>query len=98
YVPQLIAAALIAKEPQRYGMTIRALPPFTYDSVRVGPAVPMAAIARASGATVAQLLELNPQILRGMTPPRDSIRVRIPLGAAVRLDRLLRALAQGESR
>ena len=96
YVPQLIAAALIAKEPQRYGMTIRTLPPFTYDSVRVGPAVPVAAIAKASGATVAQLLELNPQILRGMTPPRDSIRVRIPVGSAASFDSLLRALPQEE--
>src|SRR5438094_111543 len=43
YVPQLIAAALIAKEPRRYGMQIRALAPFTYDSVRVGPATPLAA-------------------------------------------------------
>ena len=35
YVPQLIAAALIAKEPARYGMTIRTVPPFAYDSVVV---------------------------------------------------------------
>ena len=96
YVPQLIAVALIAKEPQRYGMQIRTLPPFTYDSVRVGPALPVVAIAKASGATVAQILELNPQILRGMTPPRDSIRVRIPLGAAPAFDSLLRALPQEE--
>jgi len=96
YVPQLIAAALIAKEPQRYGMEIRTLPPFTYDSVRVGPALPLAAIAKASGTTVAQILELNPQILRGMTPPRDSIRVRIPLGSAATFDSLLRALPQDE--
>ena len=96
YVPQLIAAALIAKEPQRYGMAIRTLPPFTYDSVRVGPAIPVAAIAKASGATVAQILQLNPQILRGMTPPRDSIRVRIPVGSAADFDSSLRALPQEE--
>ena len=96
YVPQLIAAALIAKEPQRYGMTIRTLPPFAYDSVRVGPAIPVAAIAKASGATVSQILDLNPQILRGMTPPRDSIRVRIPVGSASAFDSLLRALPQEE--
>jgi len=86
YVPQLIAAALVAKEPERYGMQIRTLPPFEYDSVRVGPTTPLAAIASASGATVAQIQELNPQILRGMTPPRDSTRVRIPRGSAMEFD------------
>ena len=96
YVPQLIATALIAKEPHRYGMEIRALPPFSYDSVKVGPAIPLAAIAKASGASVQQILRLNPQILRGMTPPRDSIRVRIPVGSSASFDSLLRALPQEE--
>jgi membrane-bound lytic murein transglycosylase D len=96
YVPQLIATALIAKEPHRYGMAIRTLPPFVYDSVRVGPAIPLAAIAKASGATVQQIVKLNPQILRGMTPPRDSVRVRIPVGAAFSFDSSLRALPPEE--
>jgi membrane-bound lytic murein transglycosylase D len=96
YVPQLIAAALIAKEPHRYGMEIRVLAPFAYDSVKLGPAVPLAAIAKASGGTVDQIVKLNPQILRGMTPPRDSVRVRIPLGAAVSFDSLFRALPQDD--
>src|SRR5690348_3435946 len=92
YVPQLIAAALIAKEPQRYGMEIRTLPPFEYDSVKVGPATPLAAIATASGTTVDQIIRLNPQILRGMTPPRDSIRVRIPVGKAATFDSIFASL------
>ena len=96
YVPQLIATALIAKAPQRYKMEIRTLPPFVYDSVKVGPAVPLAAIAKASGASVEQIMKLNPQILRGMTPPRDSIRVRIPLGAAMRFDSSFKSLPQEE--
>ena len=96
YVPQLIAAALIAKEPHRYGMAIRTLPPFLYDSVKVGPAVPLAAIAKASGTTVEKILELNPQILRGMTPPRDSLRVRIPVGSSTSFDSLFKALPQDE--
>ena len=96
YVPQLIATALIAKEPHRYGMEIHTLPLFIYDSVRVGPAIPLAAIAKASGATVDQIVRLNPQILRGMTPPRDSLRVRIPLGAAASFDSLLRSLPDSE--
>lgn len=86
YVPQLIAAALIAKEPDRYGMSIVARPPFEFDSVRVGPGTPMPAIARAVGSSVADLTELNPQILRGVTPPKDSLFVRVPLGTAESFD------------
>lgn len=82
YVPQLIAAALIAKEPEKYGVHFNTLAPFAYDSVRVGGATPLAAIASASDAGVDTIRELNPQVLRGMTPPRDSTWIRIPLGSA----------------
>jgi membrane-bound lytic murein transglycosylase D len=88
YVPQLVAAALVAKDSTRFGLSVQTLAPFSYDSVVVGPRVPLAAIARASDTTVAAIRELNPHILRGMTPPRDSMRVRIPRGSRARFDSL----------
>jgi membrane-bound lytic murein transglycosylase D len=81
YVPQLIAAALIAKEPARYGMKLTPLAPIAYDSVRVGPLAPMSAVAHAANVKVSEVLELNPHILRGMTPPSDSFYLRLPVGA-----------------
>jgi membrane-bound lytic murein transglycosylase D len=92
YVPQLIAAALIAKEPARYGMTIRTLPPFSYDSVRVPPGTPLAAVGKAARVSTREIAELNPQLLRGMTPPRDSWLVRIPPGTAAGFDSSFAAL------
>lgn len=86
YVPQLIAAALVAKEPGRYGIVLERAPPFAYDSVVVGPRLPLVAVAEAAGTTVTVLQELNPHILRGMTPPRDSMKVRIPVGTRARFD------------
>lgn len=88
YVPQLIAAALVAKAPDRHGLVIEAREPFAYDSIVVGPRVPLVAIAEASGATVEIIQVLNPHILRGMTPPgrRDSMKVRIPVGTRSRFD------------
>jgi membrane-bound lytic murein transglycosylase D len=82
YVPQLIAAALIAKDPERYGMKITRLSPYAYDSVRVGPSTPLSAVAHASTEKLAVIEDLNPHVLRGMTPPRDSFFVRIPTGGA----------------
>ncbi len=92
YVPQLIASALVAKEPSRYGLAIDSLPPFAYDSVRLGPLVPLAAVASAAGTTVAVIQELNPHILRGMTAPRDSMKVRIPVGTRAGFDSSFGAL------
>ncbi|HWZ57444.1 MAG TPA: transglycosylase SLT domain-containing protein [Gemmatimonadaceae bacterium] len=96
YVPQLIAAALVAKEPTRYGLHITALEPYTYDSVRVGPATPLAAVAKACNATTTAVGELNPFILRGMTPPKDSFTVRVPPGHADGFDSAFAALPKSE--
>ena len=92
YVPQLIAAALVAKEPTRYGLSLPPQPLYAYDSVRVGPSIPLAAVAKAAGATVGEINDLNPHVLRGVTPPRGSIFVRLPLGAAAGFDTSFHAL------
>ena len=96
YVPQLIAAALIAKEPARYGMTLRTLPPFVYDSVTVPASTPLAAIAHAAGVPVSHIVELNPQVLRGVTPPKTSFTVRVPVGVASTFDSAFAALPAAE--
>jgi membrane-bound lytic murein transglycosylase D len=92
YVPQLIAAALIAKEPAKYGMTIRTLPPFAYESVSVPASTPLAAIAKASGSPVDSIRELNPQVLRGVTPPGTRFLARVPVGHAEGFDSVFAAL------
>jgi len=80
YVPQIIAAALVAKSPSVYGLLVDSLPPLAYDSARVAGGTPLAAIAEASGATLAEVLELNGQFLRGVTPPGEPSLVRLPAG------------------
>jgi membrane-bound lytic murein transglycosylase D len=96
YVPQLIAAALVAKEPARYGLHITPLDPYAYDTVRVGPATPLLAVAKACSTSPSAIGELNPFILRGMTPPGDSFTVRVPVGHAAGFDSLFAALPKSE--
>jgi membrane-bound lytic murein transglycosylase D len=94
YVPKMIAAALVAKDPRRYGITIESRPVLAYDTVRVGPETPLAAIASAAGVTVDDVRDLNPQVLRGVTPPKGSLTVRLPIGKAHGFDSAYAALPE----
>ena len=81
YVPKLIAAALIAKEPEKYGFERPApLPPFAYDSIVVPDATGLDVVARLAGCDVATLRDLNPQFLRMITPPASRAVIRLPVG------------------
>ena len=80
YVPKLIAASLIAKQPQRYGFEPEPLPPLVFDEITVPDATGLDVIARLADTTVAALLDLNPQFVRGVTPPGRSVVVRVPRG------------------
>ncbi|HEV8410772.1 MAG TPA: lytic transglycosylase domain-containing protein, partial [Gemmatimonadaceae bacterium] len=51
YVPKIIAAALVGKEPLRYGVKIDSLPAFAFDTVRVAGATSLAGIANAAGSS-----------------------------------------------
>ena len=94
YVPKMIAAALIAKDPKRYGVTVERRPVLEYDTVRVGPATPLAAVAKAAGVGLDDIRELNPHVLRGVTSPKDSFTVRVPVGRAVSFDSAYAALSE----
>jgi membrane-bound lytic murein transglycosylase D len=86
YVPKLIAAALIAKQPGRYGFTdIERLPPLVFDEVSVPDATGLDVLARLADTSVAALLELNPQFVRGITPPGRGVVVRVPRGSGARV-------------
>jgi membrane-bound lytic murein transglycosylase D len=83
YVPKLIAAALVGKDPSRYGIERRAVLPFTWDSVLVPLSVPLSAVAKATDVPLDTILEYNHGILRGMTPPKgEPLWVRVPVGTA----------------
>jgi membrane-bound lytic murein transglycosylase D len=93
YVPQLIAAALIGKEPKRYGFALdTAVVPFGYDSVLVPALTPLAAVATAVDTVTAVVRDLNGHFLRGVTPPDRVSWVRVPVGThamfAARFDSL----------
>jgi membrane-bound lytic murein transglycosylase D len=81
YVPKLIAAALIAKNPDAYGFTVPDdVEPFPLDSVMVEGGTGLDLIATLADTTLDAIRDLNPQLLRGITPPGERSAVRLPLG------------------
>jgi len=84
YVPQLIAAALVAKAPGRYGLRVDSVAPYSYDSVLVAPGTSLAIVAEASGSSSTDMKDLNPGILRGIAPPDAPYWVHVPTGTAER--------------
>ncbi len=79
YVPKLIAAALVAKEPAKYGFEpVGTVEPFPLDSVMVEGGTGLDVIAKLAETTLDEIRELNPHILRGVTPPGMKYPVRLP--------------------
>lgn len=95
YVPKLIAAALVAKAPERYGFeNTEYLAPLEWETITVTAAVDLKTVASACGSAVSEedLRALNPSLYRGVTPPGREWELRVPVGArggcAVGLSRL----------
>jgi membrane-bound lytic murein transglycosylase D len=83
YVPLMVAAARIAKEPERYGFdTVEVAPPLEYDEIVVEPATQLAAVAQAAGVTVADIRQLNPHFKLNRTRNDRPSAVRLPPGTA----------------
>jgi membrane-bound lytic murein transglycosylase D len=70
YVPQMIAATIIAKNPEKFGFkNVPYLPPVKYDKVPVTETTSLTAAAVAVNVPPDEVADLNPELLRGITPP-----------------------------
>ena len=90
YVPLMLAAAHIGKNPAKYGFHEIALEaPLEYDEVTVPGGIMLASVGKAAGVAMEELEDLNPHLLRGITPPGAESTIRVPVGAG---DRVLASL------
>lgn len=84
FVPRFLAAARIGMDPEAYGFgDVVPNDPWVFDEVLVPDATSMDVIARASQVDQSTLEELNPHLLRGLTPAGVDTRVRLPAGRGV---------------
>jgi membrane-bound lytic murein transglycosylase D len=91
YVPAIIAATLISKEPEKYGFVFDPDPAIVYDTIEVEGAVDLQVLADCAGSDFESMRALNPALRRNQTPPHATTAVRVPRGSA---ERTLAALAE----
>jgi membrane-bound lytic murein transglycosylase D len=86
YVPLMVAAALIGKEPHKYGLGgVPRWMPLESDEVQVAGGTRLEAVAEAVGVSENEVKRLNPHLVRAMTPPGNkAYAVRVPEGRAER--------------
>ncbi len=83
YVPLILAAVIIAKNPEQYGLVVEPIEPPNYEVVSLPSAVDLRRIAEWSGAPVQEIQTLNPELRRWTTPVRATdYEIKVPAGTA----------------
>ena len=98
YLPKLLAALMISKQPAKYGFCDLAYEqPLEFDRVILSEATDLELVAELTGATYAQIKALNPELKRWCTPPQDKkYSLRIPAGLSVGFAEKYAAIPSGE--
>jgi membrane-bound lytic murein transglycosylase D len=69
YVPTYLAATIIAKNPKKFGFFVDKHNPVETDVVKISESVDLNVVANIVGADYSTIKELNPAVLRWVTPP-----------------------------
>lgn len=83
YVPMILAATLIARNPAQYGFEIPDWPVTPTETVTLPPAVDLRRVAEWTATPIDTIQQLNPELRRWTTPIRPGeYSVRVPEGTA----------------
>jgi membrane-bound lytic murein transglycosylase D len=85
YVPMILAAVIIAKNPARYGFEVAPPVAPAFETVKVPGALDLRIIAEWANISVEDLQSLNPE-LRRTTTPSSAHDLKVPMGTAAAVD------------
>jgi peptidoglycan lytic transglycosylase D len=84
YVPAILAVVTIAKNPKKYGFEMPASYPYRYHTRAVTAQTDLRPLAKKLKISYGALLDLNPELQRGVTPPGKHV-IRIPASLAAKV-------------
>jgi membrane-bound lytic murein transglycosylase D len=96
YVPLVLAAMIIARNPTQYGLVLEVEAPVVYEKVKVPPAVDLRRVAEWTGSSIDQIQQLNPELRRWTTPVKYEYEVKVPAGTAEALRAELASASSSE--
>jgi membrane-bound lytic murein transglycosylase D len=85
YVPAILAVVTIAKNPRKYGFEMPATYPYRYETRMIASQTDLRPLAKKLKISYGSLLDMNPELQRGMTPPGKHT-LRIPAAIAKSVD------------
>jgi membrane-bound lytic murein transglycosylase D len=80
YIPYYLAAAIITKDPEKYGFTIPKVKPFSYEEVLLEHSADLAVLSRVAGIKVKTLRKYNPELRQSATPADTPYLLKLPKG------------------
>jgi len=93
YVPEILAAIIIANHPTQYGFDEITLdPPVLTDTVTINYSADLRLVSDIVGAPVDELIALNPSLLRMVTPPDTEFDLHLPAGTAAQFQERIAAI------
>jgi membrane-bound lytic murein transglycosylase D len=97
YVPEILAAIIVANHPTQYGFDDMTLdPPVLTDTVTINYPVDLRLVSDMVGAPMDELMALNPSLLRMITPPDSSFDLHLPAGTAALFQQRIAAIPQSK--
>lgn len=97
YVPLILAATLISKDPEAYGFTRPSGAELEFDVVELDAPVNLETAAKSAGITVDEMKALNPELRHWVTPlDRRGYPLKIPKGTRAAFDVALASIPQSE--
>lgn len=85
YVPAILAVVTIAKNPKKYGFQLPPAYPYRYQTRLVASQTDLRPLAKKLKISYGTLLDLNPELQRGVTPPGKHV-IRIPAALAAKAE------------
>ncbi len=83
YVPMILAATIIARNPAKYGFDVPAMSPVATDVVTLSAPADLRRVAEWAGVSAENIRALNPELRRWTTPVRQrDYQLRVPMGTA----------------